>query len=569
MYNRKAGTTGATTPTTYTYQLLGAPVDGSVVSAVAWRAVTIAFIITTVALIGICAASLWFGIDAEHRQNVQDGVVDALALDLSNTEAALQAEIVAINATLSADIALLAAALNLTNFNGATFIEQIESELANAVLTLDAAIALRMISVNGVDGDNATHNIDLLADPGISIVPDPDSNTITLGNTGCLTLTAGNPGLGFSAATGNIVASNLGVLTLSGVALPNLAGNIDVLGVGMLSVYGDANSSSLTVDASLIVTAITNLQTQTTTQQGEIVDLQGNITTIEQQITDIQMAEYTLAQALNGTVITVNMTLTDLLASVMQLQADVAALQAAEQNETETAVPTGAMFPWTGAVDTTPPGYLLCDGTEYVASDWPALYAVIGSMYCEANCSVGSFRVPDMRARVPAGRGGSGALNAAIGTQVGSETQTLATPNLPSHTHAASSNLGGSHSHTASSARIGDLYQLIDAGDNSGATFSSFGPVNTLTNGFNTCDKPSLAINSCGGTAHYPNTPVPYFQPLTGTASAEAGRSWGEHSHGTTTDGLHNHVLNIANTGSGTAFSVLDASLVVQYIIKT
>lgn len=565
MYNRKAGNP------TYSYQLLGNGVDGGVVSAVVWRAVTIAFIIATVALIGVCAASLWFGMDAEHRQNVQDGVVDALALDLTNTEAALQAKIGLVNTTLSEEIAFLEAALNLTNFNGAAFITQIQQQIANDLLTIDAAIALRMISVNGVEGDNVTHNIDLLVDPGISITPDPASNSITLGNTGCLTLTAGNAGLGFSSATGNILGYNLGVLTLSGVSPPTLNGNIELLGAGMLSVYGDTNASSITVDASMLVTAVVNLQTQTSAQQVEIIDLQGNITTLEEQIINIQMAEYTLSEALNGTVITVNMTLTDLLAAVSQLQAEVAALQAAEQNETETAVPTGAMMPWTGAVGTTPPGYLLCDGSEYLASDWPALYAVLGAMYCESNCSVGSFRVPDMRARVPAGRGGSGALNAAIGTQVGSETQTISTSNMPSHTHAASSNLAGAHSHTANTGQIGNLNVLINRNAGGGNSESStIGPPPN-PHGWRECLKNALAIDNCGGDAnYYTDSGNPYYlQPLDAGPASAAGQAWGDHQHTTTTEPAHTHTINVASTGSGTAFSVLDASLVVQYIIKT
>jgi microcystin-dependent protein len=542
--------------------------SASVVTEMGWRVATLVLLVVTVTLCGVCGWALWGSMDAEHRQNAEKLVVDALASkeqdDVNALVAAdgeILAELLAVNASLTTEIEFLASALNLTNANGNTFLQEVQNEIANSVSNLDAAIALRMISVNYVDGDNATHNINLLPTDGITITPHAFSNTITLGNSGVLSLAAGNFGLSFSNATGNVVGYNLGVLSLSGILPPVLNGNIELLGAGMLSVYGDLNASTITVDASLLVTAVTNLQTQTEAQQAEISELQLNVTTLEQQITNIQVAEYMLGQALNGTVVTVNMTLTDLLVGLMQAQADIAALQAQLANQTQgTVIPTGAMMPWTGAVSTVPEGYLLCDGTEYLNTDWPALYTVIGTMYCEGNCSVGSFRVPPMNGRVPVGRGGGGLFQATIGTEVGSEQKTLTTPNLPSHTHTASTESAGNHAHTINSSPIGTLYVLIDAGDGSNP--------NTINAGtFNECTQPSLAINNCGGQANFPSHP--YYEQLTGTPAAAHNLAWGDHAHSEQAAGTHSHTVNVGNTGSGAAFSVVQPSVVVQYIIKT
>jgi microcystin-dependent protein len=555
----------------YTIQAGGAGGNvRQIATQVGWRLLTIVCGCLGVLALAMAGWSLSAAMDAEHRQNALILKENADVNALTEADSALLAELLAVNSTIFDNLAFLEAALNITNTNGNTFLQEVQAEIASSVASLEAEIALRVITVNSVSGDNATHNIDLLAGPGITVTPHPLSNTITLDNSGLLSLVAGNAGLSFSTPNGDVIGYNTGVLTLSGVAPPSLGGNIEVLGVGMLSVYGDTNTSSLTVDASLLVVAVTNLQTQTETQQAEIADLQLNVTTLETQITNMQLAEFVIEQALNGSVTTLNMTLTDLLSTVYDLQSQLAALQAQEANETQSSViPTGAMFPWTGAPSTCPEGYLLCDGSEYVSGDYPALYAVIGTLYCEGNCSLGSFRVPAMGGRIPVGLGGGGLFQAAVGTEVGAEQQTLTTPNLPSHSHSASTVAAGTHSHTALTARVGDLDQLIDAGDNSGATFSSFGAVGSLTNGYNVCDKSSIAVNSCGGTAHFPASTTPYFQPLTGAASAAAGRVWGDHSHSTDSQGSHTHTVNVGNTGSGTAFSVVQPSLTVQYIIKT
>lgn len=67
-------------------------------------------------------------------------------------------------------------------------------------------------------------------------------------------------------------------------------------------------------------------------------------------------------------------------------------------------VPTGAIFPFAGS--TVPNGYLLCDGSEYLISQYPELYAVIGYTYKALGLLQGlaTFAIPDLRGRFPLGQ---------------------------------------------------------------------------------------------------------------------------------------------------------------------
>lgn len=62
--------------------------------------------------------------------------------------------------------------------------------------------------------------------------------------------------------------------------------------------------------------------------------------------------------------------------------------------------PTGSVMAYAGSA--APAGYLLCDGTSYLRSVYPALFAIIGTSYGSAD--VTHFTVPDLRARVPIGK---------------------------------------------------------------------------------------------------------------------------------------------------------------------
>jgi len=118
-------------------------------------------------------------------------------------------------------------------------------------------------------------------------------------------------------------------------------------------------------------------------------------------------------------------------------------------------MPAGSVIPYAGT--SAPTGFLFCDGSAVSRTTYAALFAVIGTTYGAGDGS-STFALPDLRGRVVAGKddmGGSsadrltdqsGGLNGdTLGDTGGSETHTLTTAQLASHTHSFS----GSGSTTA------------------------------------------------------------------------------------------------------------------------
>lgn len=82
--------------------------------------------------------------------------------------------------------------------------------------------------------------------------------------------------------------------------------------------------------------------------------------------------------------------------------------------------------------DTAPTGWLLCDGTAISRTTYADLFAVIGTTYGSGD-GVNTFNIPDFSGRTPVGIGGTAFT--ALGVEVGAETHTLTTLEMPSHTH--------------------------------------------------------------------------------------------------------------------------------------
>jgi microcystin-dependent protein len=129
-------------------------------------------------------------------------------------------------------------------------------------------------------------------------------------------------------------------------------------------------------------------------------------------------------------------------------------------------VPTGGILPFAGAVATE--GYLLCDGSSYDITKYADLYKVILFTY---GGSVATFKVPDLRGRVPVGAGTgtgggiAGGPNAAPTGGVGLTPRSIGaydgderTPTLQSHTHTGGGNTGGQSADHTHSARDGSTF---------------------------------------------------------------------------------------------------------------
>lgn len=96
-----------------------------------------------------------------------------------------------------------------------------------------------------------------------------------------------------------------------------------------------------------------------------------------------------------------------------------------------------------------PLGWAFCDGQLLSIAKYDQLYGLIGTTY--GGDGVDTFAVPDLRGRVPIHTGqGAGLSNRVLGESAGSETITLNSNQMPSHTHSAacSSSPGNSTSPT-------------------------------------------------------------------------------------------------------------------------
>lgn len=80
-----------------------------------------------------------------------------------------------------------------------------------------------------------------------------------------------------------------------------------------------------------------------------------------------------------------------------------------------------------------PKDWAMCDGTVMTINQNPALYALIGTAY--GGDGVTSFKLPDMRGRVPVHKGTLGPDLYERGGKGGLEWVTLTGAQLPNHTH--------------------------------------------------------------------------------------------------------------------------------------
>jgi microcystin-dependent protein len=95
---------------------------------------------------------------------------------------------------------------------------------------------------------------------------------------------------------------------------------------------------------------------------------------------------------------------------------------------------TGEIKMWAGSGTVAPTGWIFCRGQALSKTFYPELYAVVGSIYAPE--SGGNFYAPNLAAKMPIGAGGTYAL----GSTGGEATHTLTVNEMPSHTHAYSTN---------------------------------------------------------------------------------------------------------------------------------
>jgi microcystin-dependent protein len=172
--------------------------------------------------------------------------------------------------------------------------------------------------------------------------------------------------------------------------------------------------------------------------------------------------------------------------------------------------PVGSILMWpTGSA---PAGWLICNGSTFNAATYP-----------ELNTLLGGNTLPDLRDRVPVGVSGTKAVK----STGGSAAVTLSSGNLPSHTHTFSgtSSAAGGHSHSMSS--------LMKTNNAAGSGASD--------NGGNSTVQGTTTGRFSGGQDGSTDSVANHTHTYSGTTSA---------------------------TGSGTAFSVQNPYVALNFIIR-
>jgi microcystin-dependent protein len=96
----------------------------------------------------------------------------------------------------------------------------------------------------------------------------------------------------------------------------------------------------------------------------------------------------------------------------------------------------GSVIPVVIASDDAPEGYLWCDGTAYLETDYPDLYAVIGLTYTFGQ-PAGYFMTPFFSGRTPIGSSATGVIGTSYGNELpvyGGQTA-IDVNTYPPHTH--------------------------------------------------------------------------------------------------------------------------------------
>jgi microcystin-dependent protein len=171
-------------------------------------------------------------------------------------------------------------------------------------------------------------------------------------------------------------------------------------------------------------------------------------------------------------------------------------------------------------------GWILCNGQQLNRSEYADLFNLIGTTFGNGD-GFNTFNVPNADGRV-LGNVGGGRGN---GESVGSETVTLASTNLPAHTHSGSTSTNGSHAHA-----------ITDPGHTHTQT--------TINDDFNNSGEnpPGFTRDSSG---------VRTWNNISSSTTGITIQTNGEHAHTFTTDGGAG--LN------GSAFSVMQPTLFVGY----
>jgi microcystin-dependent protein len=247
--------------------------------------------------------------------------------------------------------------------------------------------------------------------------------------------------------------------------------------------------------------------------------------------------------------------------------------------------PTGTVV--MTAVGSPPAGWIFADGTNYPVTQYPNLYAAIGTGY--GGTAGVNFNVPDMRDRLPIGAGLSYALNAAGGATA----VALAVGHLPSHTHTLGNHthLGPDHLHYMQNHThlgVNHLHPFTGVDHTHGIPAGQFNHTHGVNTGVVAMNNPVKGLGAGGFTYFSPENISIAAATLPAGGTGAADRSLASTTgacdrdlttsgpstpytagadRGLTTSGPSTNTSDA--TGSGVAFSIMPPYRAMNFIIKT
>ena len=217
-------------------------------------------------------------------------------------------------------------------------------------------------------------------------------------------------------------------------------------------------------------------------------------------------------------------------------------------------VPTGTVKTFAGA--SAPAEWLLCNGSEVSRTTYENLFSTIGTTYGSGDGST-TFNVPNLQGKVPIGSDGETYI---LGNSGGSKTHALTVNEIATHTHAGSSDSAGSHTHTGTTNNAGGHSHTNNAVGSNPSNSDSAGNFGVIQQSYG-----GQGVTPTGFDNGNSGTELNIYQSFALTIN-----SVGDHSHGFTTgsSGSHTHTFTTESTGSGSAFSIMQPYLCMNYIIK-
>ena len=186
--------------------------------------------------------------------------------------------------------------------------------------------------------------------------------------------------------------------------------------------------------------------------------------------------------------------------------------------------PVGQIIAWSGAYNSLPSGYLICDGSAISRTTYAALFAVVGTTHGSGNGST-TFNLPDLQSKFITGASSDPNNSGySVGAEGGENFVTLTVNQMPAHTHSQQG--GGTH-------------------DDGGPRVTGSTSDSTITN-----------INSAGGGQAHENRP-PYYALAYIIQFAQGGTvakgQKGEAGTSGTSTTINSNADNRIITGSATA----------------